>query len=91
VSSWKEWQKKLDGLATRARTHRQGPILLIDTGTWPLEDRLAYRDGSEAEQRALEERHVGPLPSHPDPLSIVAIVIVSPIGPPDDDDEERAT
>jgi len=33
------------------------------------------------------ERHAGPLPIHPDPYGIVAIVIVSPIGPPDDDEE----
>ena len=55
--------------------------------------RLAYLDGSEAERRELEERHAGPLPSHPDPLAIVAIAMVSLIGPPDDDedDAERVT
>jgi len=87
VSTWKEWQKKLDGLATRTQTHRVGPLVIIDTGTWPLEDRIAYRDESEAERIALEERYAGPLPSHPDPLGIVAIVIVSPLGPPADDEE----
>jgi len=87
VSSWKEWKKKLDGLSKRAQTHRVGPIVLIDTGTWPLQDRLAYRDGSEAERLALEERYAGPLPSHPDPLGIVAVVIVSPLEPPVDHEE----
>jgi len=33
VSSWKEWQKKLDALSKRAQTHRVELIVLIDTGT----------------------------------------------------------
>jgi len=41
----------------------------------------------KAKRRELEERHAGLLPSHPDPLGVVAIVLVSPIEPPIDDEE----
>ncbi len=41
----------------------------------------------EAKRHEIEERHAGLLPSHPDLLGIIAIVLVSPIEPPIDDEE----
>ena len=93
--------RRLADLRRQATAKRVGPIVLVDTLTWPDEDRIAYIEADECGDKmtcdALIEKHHGPLPD-PDPDSdgVTHIVVVGRragdrLHPPmeDDNDEDK--
>ena len=88
MTSFTQWIKRLDDLKRRAVLKRRGRVPIIDTTAWSADDQIAYRDGTSAERDALIARLFGDVPDPIEPGDITAIIVMAPLGPPEDDDTD---
>lgn len=71
----KALETRLDAIAKRAAVKRARPIVLVDTLSWPDEDRDAYRFGDEGTRSELVAKYYGEIPESSDPLGFSAIIV----------------